>query len=512
MFRRLEDLADPFQAADDRAPTAGVWAFLARNLRPLRRIAAMSLALSVVSAVLEVWLIYYAGRLVDLLAATDRDRFWPEHGTELALVAVLLLLVRPLAWLGREALDDIAFRPNALTLVRWRAHRHVLGHTVGWFQNDLSGRTAMRVRELGTAATGAAYVVIHTLSYVGVYIVCSFVLVSSVDPSLMLPLLAWVGLYAALMAYAVPRFRDTAERHQRADSALTGLIVDTYANIDVVKIYGGGDRAEDRERFAAARAAHIGMQRFEVTINVGMTALGAVLMAGLVGYALVLWSEGEAPIGLVAAAVALTFQISGQAAWLLDAVADLFGSLGAARESLRTVGVPHEVDDTGAAELAVDGGSIRLRGVSHHYGKGSGGLDDVSLEIAAGERIGLVGRSGAGKSTLVNLILRFFEAERGTIEIDGQDLSEVTLESLHRHLAVVGQDAVLLHRSVRDNLTLGRTDLTRDDIDAAVRKAAADAFVPGLRDQDGRCGYDALVGERGVKLSGGQRQRIALAR
>jgi ATP-binding cassette, subfamily B, multidrug efflux pump len=515
MLRRLEDLADPFQPYGDHAPPAGVWEFIREHLRPLRLVMALSLGFTVISAALEVWLIFYAGRLVDMLAATPRDRLWAEHGTELLFVAILILAVRPLAWLGRESLDDIAFRPNAVTLIRWRAHRHVIGQSVGWFQNDLSGRIAMRVIEIGSSATGAAYTALHTLSFVTIYIAGSIWLMASVDLRLGIPLAVWTALFLGLMVLAVPRFRDASEQSQEAQSALSGLLVDSYSNIDTIKLFANRqeDDREARRRFEAVRSTFINLQRFEVLINAGMMLLGTLLLVGLVGYAIALWQAGDAPLGIIAASLALSYRISGMAEWLLDGVASLFGYVGSARESLKTVAQPLDIADApDAGELVVKRGAIRLSEVSHHYGRGDGGLDRVSLEIAPGEKVGLVGRSGAGKSTLVNLILRFFETETGHIEIDGQDIRTVTQDSLRRQIAMVAQDTALLARSVRDNIAYGRSEVSFADIEASACKAAADSFIPGLRDPDGRTGYDARLGERGVRLSGGQRQRIALAR
>jgi ATP-binding cassette, subfamily B, multidrug efflux pump len=515
MFRFLEELVDPFQRYDDRTPSPRVRTFILEHLRPLRLVIVMSLALSVVSAALEVWLIYYASRLVDTLTSTPREQLWTEHGTEFLLVAILVLIARPLSWLGREALDDIAFRPNAVTMMRWRAHRHVLGQSVGWFQHELSGRIAARVREIGVSATGAAYTVLHTLIFVIIYIFGSIWLMTSVDVRLVIPLVAWAALYLGLMQFAVPRFRDASEKFQETQSTLSGFLVDTYANIDTIKLFG--DRQEDdresRDRFEATRAAFFRLQRVEVTINAGMMVLGTLLMVLLVGYSIVLWQAGDAPLGIVAAALALSFRINGMAEWLLDAVASLFGYIGASREALTTVAQPLHIQDApDATELHVSGGTIQLSNVSHHYGRGDGGLDRVSLEISAGEKVGLVGPSGAGKSTLVNLILRFFETETGRIEIDGQDIRSVAQQSLRKHIAMVTQDAALLDRSVRDNIAFGRSDVSNTQIEAAARKAAADTFIAGLRDPEKRSGYDAHLGERGVRLSGGQRQRIALAR
>ena len=515
MFRRLEKLVDPFIAYPERTPDRRVWPFIIENLWPFRFVIAVSLLLAVIGVALEVWLIGYAGRLVDLLAGTTPHRLWADHGFELVVVALVVLLGRPLAHILRESLNDIALRPNAVTLLRWRAHRHVMSQSVGWFQNDFAGRTAARVQEVGNAATGAAYSVVHTLCYVALYIAGSIWLMASVDLRLIIPMLIWVALYFALMAYVVPRLRVESERFQAANSAMTGMLVDTYSNIDTIKLFA--DRAaedrEGRQHFDAARSRFFAIQRLEVTINASMNFLGSLLIVALVGYGVVLWQAGAAPLGLVAAALALSFRITGMAEWLLDAVSSLFNHLGATGEQLKTIAQPIDIPDIeGAGELVVRGGGIELIEVSHHYGKGTGGLDRVSLSIAAGEKVGLVGRSGAGKSTLVNLILRFFEAEGGRIAIDGQDIRAVTQESLRRHISMVAQNAALLHRSVGDNIAFGREDMPQAMIDAAIAKAAADGFIPGLVDMEGRRGLDAHVGERGVKLSGGQRQRIALVR
>lgn len=510
MFRLFENAADPFGSDDPSTPPQRVLPYLISEFRPLRFVIAASLLTTVVSACLEVWLIAYAGRLVDTLAGTDPATLWQARGGELIAVAALILLGRPLLHLLNEGLDDIAFRPNARTLALWRAHRRVSRQPVGWFRNDLAGRIATWVREGSAAAASATYVVMHNLAFVLTYIVGSVWLMSSVDPRLALPLGLWILLYAGLMAYLVPRYRLASERHQDADSAVTGLLVDSYANADTLALLGVDVDAE-RAVFATARQTRLRVERLEVTMNVAMIGLSGVLMVGLIGYGIVLWQAAAAPIGLVAAALALAFRITSMAEWLLDGVSSLFGSVGALRRALRTIAAPPEVADRpDATAIVVRGGAIRITDVSHHYGNGRGGLDRLSLEIAAGEKVGLVGRSGAGKSTLVNLILRFFDPEAGVVQIDGQDIATVTQHSLRRQIAMVSQEAALLHRSVRENI--GPATADEAAIVAAARQAAAHDFITALADQNGRTGYHAHVGERGVKLSGGQRQRIALAR
>jgi ATP-binding cassette subfamily B multidrug efflux pump len=510
----FESPVDPFPAGDARTPSADVRRFLLEELRPLRPVVAAAVATTILCAAIEVWVIGYAGRLVDILAAGGPDTLWADHGTELFTGVVLVLLIRPLLNLVSEALDDIAFRANARPLARWRAHRYVSRQSVGWFRDDLAGRIATWVRDGGDAASTAAYSVVHTLVFVIAYIAGSVWLMSTIDLRLLLPLGAWILAYALLMRWAVPRYRRASERLQDAESALTGLLVDSYANVDTLALLGGQDtRIEhDRRVFAAARRAHLNLQRVEVTVNSTMMALGSALLVGLVGYGIALWRTDAAPLGLVAAALALSFRITAMAEWLLDAVSALFGSVGALRRALRTVAQPLAVPDKPeATPLRVRGGAIRFSEISHHYGRDGGGLDRLSLDVAAGERVGIVGRSGAGKSTLVGLLLRFHDAESGTIRIDGADITDVTQESLRAQISMVAQEATLLHRSIRENIAgPGSTDDAQ--IHVALRRASADGFVAMLRDADGRTGLQAHVGERGVRLSGGQRQRIALAR
>ena len=515
MSGRFANLVDPFVAYAARTPSARPIRFVLDNLKPFRWVIAASLTLTVIGAALEVWLIGYTSQLVDILATTGPETLWAEHGTEFLIVALIVLIGRPLAGYLRESLDDIAFRPNAEALVAWRAHRHVTRQSVGWFRDNLSGRIANQVWAIGGSAVGLAYSVIHTLAYVTIYVLGAVGLMASIDLRLALPLLIWAAAYLGFMAYIVPQVQKKSSLVQDAYSRLTGMLVDSYANIDILKLFASA-HAEDEEarrRFKAMRDGFVRLQTLEVMVNSTMLFLGSALIVGLVGYTLVLWQSGEAPIGLVAAALALSFRITGMAEWMLDAVSAFFGYLGFLKETLKTVAQPLAiVDAADARELTITGGAIAFRDVTHRYGKDDGGLDGVTLTIAPGEKVGLVGRSGAGKSTLVNLLLRFFDPEQGVIEIDGQPINTVTQASLRRQIAMVGQDASLLHRSVRDNIAYGRPEVTQAEIDAAAQAAHADAFIPGLADQEGRTGYDAHVGERGVKLSGGQRQRVALAR
>jgi ATP-binding cassette subfamily B multidrug efflux pump len=513
-FSFLEKLVDPFQPDGNVQPAQGVWPYLVQNLKPFRWVILASLLLTIVSSSIEVWLIGYTGTLVDTLATSSPAGFFAQRGLELFVVALVILVARPLSGLVREALNDIAFRPNASYMMAWRAHRHMLRQSVGWFRNNLTGRIASWVQVTGSTGSTLAYSVIHTLVYVVGYIIGSIGLVATIDLRLTVPLLVWVALYAGLMWYCVPRVSKAVAETQERYARLSGMLVDTYANIDTVKLFAQSDEdREGRETFEQQRAVFFKLQRLEVTMNMSMLFLGSLLMAGLIGYAIVLWQSGDAPIGLVAVAVALSFRITAMGEWLLDAVSSLFNSAGALRQALKTVAQPLALTDAPNAEpLQVTDGRISFAGVTHHYGKDDGGLDNLTLEIAGGQKVGLVGRSGAGKSTLVNLALRFFDPESGTVSVDGQPIAAVTQDSLRRRISMVTQEAALLHRSVRDNIAYGRSDVSQGQIEAAARQAEAHEFILGLRDRNGATGYDAVVGERGIKLSGGQRQRVALAR
>ncbi|GAB3840845.1 ABC transporter ATP-binding protein [Dactylosporangium cerinum] len=311
MFRLLARWVDPFRD-DVAAPPATVPSYLRQVLRPLRGVVAVSVGLSVVVAAIDVWLVAYAGRLVDLLGAAAPDTFWAEHGTELLGAAALVLVVRPATNLVREAIDDVALKPNALTMTTWRAHRYVSRQSVGWFRRDLAGRTATRVRDGGAAATSCVYNTVHALAFIVAYIAGSAWLMAAIDPRLLLPLAAWLGCYAALMWWVVPRYRRASARQQDANSALTGLLVDAYANVDTLALLADrpGEERAARRVFADARQAQLGVQRLEVTMNASMDVLSGVLLVGLVGYGVALWRTGTAPLGLVAAAIALSVRIT----------------------------------------------------------------------------------------------------------------------------------------------------------------------------------------------------------
>ncbi|MCZ7674877.1 MAG: ABC transporter ATP-binding protein/permease [Roseovarius sp.] len=515
MFRFFENLVDPYGDYEETdTPPRRLWPFLRAYMRPFRKVFALTAAMSVVVALIELWLIYYMGRLVDRLTG-DPAAVWRDYGPELIAVAVFVLLLRPLIQALDVLLLNNAILPNFGTLIRWRAHRHVLRQPVGWFENDFAGRIANRIMQTPPAAGEAVFQVFDALAFAVAYVIGAVIMLSDADPRLALPLIVWLGLYALLVRWTVRRVGPASKAASDARSQVTGRVVDAYTNIHSVKLFAHHqDELEHaREAIENTRRTFRAEMRIFTIMDVVLVFLNGLLIVGVVGWAMALWVQGAASVGVVAAATALTLRLNAMTGWIMWALTSFFRQLGVVAEGMETIAQPIGLTDApGAPALDLREGRIGLDGVSHHYGRGAGGLDRVTLSLAPGERIGIVGRSGAGKSTLVKLLLRFYDAESGRIEIDGQDIAQVTQESLRARIGMVPQDSALLHRSVRENILYGRPESTEDEVVTAAKKAEAHEFILDLQDPQGRRGYDAHVGERGVQLSGGQRQRIMLAR
>lgn len=516
MFRFFENLVDPYTTYDaPDAPPRRLWPFLRTYMVPFHRVFALTGFISVLTAIFEIGLLWYLGRLVDLLEATGMQAFWATHGVELALVALFMLFLRPMAQALSSALLNNTILPNFGTLIRWRAHRHVLRQSVGWFENDFAGRIANRIMQTPPAAGEAIFQVFDALSYSTAYLLGAVAMLSGADPRLVLPLLVWLTLYLALIRWTIRRVGPASKAASDARSAVTGRVVDAYTNIHSVKLFAQQDRENDyaREAIEHARTTFQREMRIFTIMDMSLVTLNGFLVVSVVGWAVLLWSSGSASVGIVAAAAALVMRLSAMTGWIMWAVSSFFRNLGIVAEGMETIAQPVTLTDApNAKPLDLRAGAIELHNLSHHYGRGSGGLQDISLRIEPGQKIGLIGRSGSGKSTLVKLLLRFYDAESGRVEIDGQDIATVTQDSLRAQIGMVQQDTSLLHRSVRENILYGRDGATEEQMMAAAKRAEADDFIATLTDAEGRVGYDARVGERGVKLSGGQRQRIAIAR
>ena len=516
MFRYFENLVDPYAPYEENdTPPTRLWPFIRDYSQPFRKIFAITAVSSVIVATVEVSLIAYMGRIVDFLSQGDPADIWARHGAELILAAVLVLTLRPLLQVVNVALLNNAIMPNYGTLFRWRAHAHVLRQSVGWFENDFAGRIANRIMQTPPAAGEAVFQTFDAITFALAYVVGAAILLMDADPRLVLPMLLWLVLYSVLVRWTMLRIGPASKAASDARSTVTGRVVDSYTNIHSVKLFAHHDRELEygREAIEHARTTFQYEMRLYTIMDVSLVVLNGLLIVGVVGWAIWLWMAGTASVGVVAAATALSLRLNAMTGWIMWALSSFFRNLGIVAEGMETIAQPITlVDDPQAKTLRLDTASVEFDAITHHYGRQSGGLEALSLSIADGERVGIVGRSGAGKSTLVKLLLRFYDTEQGMIRVGGQDIRGVTQTSLRHGIGMVSQDSALLHRSVRDNILYGRPNATEADMIAAAKRAAAHEFILDLEDPEGRRGYDAHVGERGVKLSGGQRQRITLAR
>ncbi|MCJ2060036.1 ABC transporter ATP-binding protein/permease [Methylobacterium sp. J-048] len=513
----LERRVDPFAPFDEtRTPPQTVLGFAWFYLRPIRAALVALFVIAVIAGTVEASLYLVMRWFIDLLATADRASVLSDHALGLGLVLLLVGVVRPITIWLHELLSNQLIVPQSTSQIRWRAHLYTLGHALSYFQGDFSGRLANRVVQVGPAVRELAVVFIDTLLYVAIYAVTAVGLFGSISPWLALPVLIWIGAYAALTTWFVPRAR--ARSHKTADtrSVLIGRIVDSYTNILTVKLF-----ARDREERATVRDAvevHTDAYLYQFRLVTLTTSLLGILNSTLLiatgAACLLLWRSGGMTTGEASAGLALILRLLAMSGWVMQTVRGVFENVGVIQESMQTMARPHAlVDAPDARDLVVAGGEIRFESVGFHYGRGDATvIEDFSLTIRPGEKVGLVGISGAGKSTLASLLLRLYEVESGRILVDGQDIATVTQQSLREAIAMVSQDTSLLHRSIRENIGYGRPDATQEQIERAARLAHADRFIADLVDHKGRRGYDAQVGERGVKLSGGQRQRIAIAR
>ena len=499
------------------APPAGLLAFYWHFVRQTKGWYGAMFAASLAVAALDTVIPLFIGRLVSLMETSDRQAALREQWPLLALMIGLVLVARPLVLLVDIAIRHMVLIPGATSLIRWQGHWHVVRQSWPFFQNDFAGRIANRVMQTPPALRESVMASIRAVWYIGAYGVIAYALMASADWRLGLPTLVWFAGYVVLLWLFVPRMRDLARASSEVRSLVMARVVDSYTNILTVKLFA---RMADEDGYVRESIdQHQGaMQRHMRVITKFfflLTALNAALLVGTAAIGLSLWANGVVSAGIVAAALPLAWQLSNVAGWVSWEVTAIFENVGVVQEGMQTIAVPHSgVDRPGARPLEVSRGEIRFVNMSFGYGRKDAPpvLENLSLEIKAGERVGLVGRSGVGKSTLVNLLLRFHDVESGRILVDEQDIAQATQESLRAAIGMVTQDTSLLHRSIAANIRYGRPHASDEEVIAAAKQAQAHDFVLGLRDWRGNAGYEAHVGERGVKLSGGQRQRIALAR
>jgi len=516
LFPFFEKLLHPYPEAEPPLPPKGFFAFVWACTRGLRAYIAVLALLSAAIAAYEAWLFALLGRIVDWLGKVQPARLWDEQGHMLMILASVLvastLLIALQTFVKHQTLAI-----NFPLRMRWNFHRLMLGQSMAFYSDEFAGRITTKVMQTALAVREMVFTTTEVVIGIGIYFITIVALAGGFDAQLMLPFLGWFVLYAASVVYFVPRLGRIGKAQADARAMMTGRITDAYTNISTVKLFSHTHREAGFAR--AAMTEFMGMGYRQMRLVSSFEIVNHILVVGLIlatcGYSVALWTQGQVGIGAVAAVTAMALRISGMSHWIMWEMASLFENIGTVQDGIGTLTRPRVVvDQAGAMPLQVTRGEVKFDRVNFSYGKGKDSLviDDFSLTVKPGEKIGLIGRSGAGKSTLVNLLLRFYDLDSGRILIDRQDIAHVTQDSLRGHIGMVSQDTSLLHRSVRDNIVYGRPTASEEEMLLAARRAEAHDFIARLSDLHGRTGYDAHVGERGVKLSGGQRQRVAIAR
>ncbi len=515
MLRWFETRLDPFPASPPMQPPGTLYAFCRHFTRGAEKWLLLMAISSAAFALGEVALYAYVGTLVDRMNALGVAGFMAAEGPRLGWMGALVLALLPLLVFFNSTVQHQTLLGNFPMRIRWNVHRYLLRQSMGYFQDEFAGRIATKLMQTSLAVRETVVKLFDIGNYVLVYVGGTLLVAASADWRLMLPFLGWLACYGLLMRWFVPRMGAVSQAQADARSQMTGRIVDSYTNIATVKLFSHSHReqAYAREAMEGFLLPVYRQMRLATVVYSLLYALNMLLLFAVAALGVWLWLHGHASAGAVAVALALALRFLGMSHWIMWELSALFENIGTVHDGISSIALPPTVDDApGAPVLAHVRGAIRFEDVTFHYGKGSGVIEQLNLAIAPGEKIGVVGRSGAGKSTLVNLLLRFHDVEAGRITIDGIDVASVQQDSLRAQIGVVTQDTSLLHRSVGENILYGRPDASHAELLEAARQANADGFIAELVDSHGRRGFDAQVGERGVKLSGGQRQRIAIAR
>ena len=520
VFDWLEGFSDPFPPELPDKPPASLSGFVLHYVRPFKSLLIAVILLGMCVATLEVLMFAFVGKLVDWLAITDKAGFYSEHKFKILGMSFLVLVVLPVLKFFYNAVSHQGLLGNFAMRIRWQAHRYLLRQSVDFFQNDFAGRIATKMMQTALGVRDSVMKVTQILVYVVVYFTATLLLFASSDLRLTAPLFFWFIGYLITLMYFVPKLRIVAMEQAEARSAVTGRVVDSYSNITTVKMFSD---IKDEDEYAREGMTvfldNVYLQmRLSTKLNLTLNVLNSLLIFSVAVIAIGLWQINAVSVGAIAFALGVIIRLQGMAQWTLWEVSSLFENIGVVQDGIETIARERSiVDSPNARPLQVDEGKISFKSIVFNYDKVAdekvpGVIENLTLTVQPGEKIGIVGRSGAGKSTLVNLLLRFYDLKSGNIFIDDQDISKVTQNSLRNKIGMVTQDNSLLHRSVFDNIRYGSEDATMQAVIEAAHKARAADFIEGLEDLNGRTGYYAHVGERGVKLSGGQRQRIAIAR
>ena len=471
--------------------------------------------ITAILAVLEVSLFGFMGQLVDLLIAHDPASLFEKEGLKLLGMTVLVLVVIPALVLLHALIVYQGLLGNYPMSIRWLAHRYLLTQSVSFYQNDFAGRIATKVMQTSIAVREAVTKILDVLVYILVYFITMLVMIANADIRLMAPMIIWLCAYVGIQFLFIPKLKAASMAQADARSTMTGRVVDSYTNITTVKLFSHTKNEAEYARGSMESFLHTVYRQMRLVtgINVSVQIINYLLVFAIAAISIYLWSHHAITIGAITIAVSLSLRLNGMSQWIMWEISSLFENIGTVADGITTLSKPTEIQDIDNAKaLEVSHGAIDFNHVSFHYGENSGVIEQLDLKIKPGEKVGLVGRSGAGKSTLVNLLMRFYDVEKGTIEIDGQDIKHVQQDSLRANIGMVTQDTSLLHRSIRENILYGKPDASEEELQSAIKHSQSYDFIQSLTDPEGNQGLDAQVGERGVKLSGGQRQRIAIAR
>ncbi len=515
MLKLFEGAIPPFSKDHIQQPPKKLFKFIWHYTKPFRFLLLGLLLTSALIAGIEVYMFDVIGQMIDLMQAGEPSQFFKVYGEQLIWIAALIIIVWPAITFLDSAIEHQGLLGNFAMQIRWRAHRYLLNQSTTFFANDFAGRLATKVMQTSLGVRDAVVSVTGLVVYVVVYFTSALVIFITNDLRLALPLIIWFVAYVLVMYYFLPRLKNISAIQADARSHMTGRVVDAYTNIQTVKMFSSKNAEEQYAKASMQdmlESVYVQM-RLVTQLNTVLVLLNALLICSTIGFGIWLWTQSIVSSGAIAVAGALTLRLQSMSQWFIWELARLFEAIGTTVDGMNTLSQDISVTDKeNAKNLVVTKGAICFNKVDFHYGKGTGVIDNFSLQINPGERIGLIGRSGAGKSTLVNLLLRLYDTENGSILIDDQDISVHSQNSLRGQIAMVTQDTSLLHRTIRENIAYGKPDATDEQIVNAIKLAKADEFIDGLKDNEGNTGLDAKVGERGVKLSGGQRQRIAIAR
>lgn len=515
IFKFFENLVNPYPTQEPTEPPQGLWAFCNHYTKGLWPLLGLLSFLTAIIAIIEVNLYAFLGNIVDWLSETNKQTFWQDQTENLLWLVVLVLIIYPIIIFIQSAIMHQSLLGNYPMIVRWQAHRYLLKQSLNFFNNEFAGRIGAKVMQTSLGVREVVMKILDVMVFVVVYFIGIVVILGSADYRLIAPMIIWLVGYFLMIRYFIPRLRHVSKLQADARSLMTGRVVDSYSNIATVKLFSHSSMEADYARE--------GMDGFLKTVHAQMrlvtqfqTWLSFINMLQLVAVSFMVlqfWLVDAISVGAVAVSISLVLRMNGMSHWIMWEVSGLFEQIGTVQDGIGTLAKAREVQDvTNAKAVDVQKGDINFEHVKFNYGKDGGIMDDMSLKVKHGEKIGLVGRSGAGKSTLINLLLRLYDVEGGKISVDGHDISQIDQDSLRRNIGVVTQDTSLFHRSVAENIAYGIDGATREQVIAAAKRANADEFIQDLTDNKGNVGYDTLVGERGVKLSGGQRQRIAIAR